>query len=69
MVYFKEIKATKHYGEHHEKYVPWHKVIEILLSTKNPRKNGDVFEIEADGYYIVFKIEQKVVYVINAKKG
>lgn len=69
MVYFTDIQPTKHYLEEHEKDVPWDKVIEIIFTTKNPRKNRDKFEIEKDGYYILFKIENNVLYVINAKKS
>ena len=68
MVYFTDIEPTEHYLEYHEKEVPWHKVVEIILTTKNPRKKGNKFEIEKDGYYILFKIENKTLYVINAKK-
>ena len=68
MVYFTSIEPTEHYLEYHEKEVPWHKVMEIILTTKNPRKKGTKFEIEKDGYYILFKIENKTLYVINAKK-
>ena len=68
MVYFTDIEPTDHYLEYHEKEVPWHKVVEIILTTKNPRKKGNKFEIEKDGYYILFKIENKTLYVINAKK-
>ena len=68
MVYFTEIKPTYHYIKEHEKEVPWNKVTEIILTTKNPRKKGDKFEIEKNGYYILFKIINNILYVINAKK-
>ena len=68
MVYFKDIQPTDHYLEEHEKDVPWDKVVEIIFSTKNPRKKGDKFEIEKDSYYILFEIKNNVLYVINAKK-
>lgn len=60
MVYFKEIEPTTHYTEHHEKDVPWEKVVEIIFTTKNPRKKDDKFEIERDGYYILFEIKNAV---------
>ena len=69
MVYFTGIESTEHYSEEHEKDVPWDKVVEIIFSTKNPRKKGDKFEIEKDGYYILFEIKDAILYVINAKKG
>lgn len=69
MVYFTEIQPTEHYNKEHEKDVPWDKVVEIIFSTKNPRKKGGKFEIEKDGYYILFEIKDAILYVINAKKG
>ena len=68
MVFFTEIKPTEHYLEYHAKGVPWNKVVEIILTTKNPRKKGNKFEIEKDDYYILFEISDNVLYVINAKK-
>ena len=68
MVYFTDIKPTDHYLEHHADDVPWHKVVEIILTTKNPRKKGNKFEIENEDYYVLFEIKDKVLYVINAKK-
>ena len=68
MVYFTAIEPTEHYLEKHSKDVPWDKVVEIIFSTKNPRKKGDKFEIEKDGYYILFEIKNNILYVINAKK-
>lgn len=68
MVYFTDIQPTEHYAEEHEKDVPWDKVVEIILTTKNPRKKDDKFEIETEKYYILFKIENNILYIINAKK-
>ena len=67
MVYFTEIRPTKHYTTEHEKDVPWHKVVEIILNTKNPKKKGDNLEIEKEGYYVLFRINNRVLSVINAK--
>lgn len=50
MVYFTDIRPTEHYLEEHQKEVPWDKVLELIYFTKNPRKKGDRFEIEKDGY-------------------
>ncbi len=69
MVYFTDIQPTEHYLENHAKDVPWYKVVEIIFTTKNPRKKGNKFEIEKDGYYILFEIKNNVLYVINAKKS
>ncbi|MFH0876194.1 MAG: hypothetical protein V1859_09730 [archaeon] len=68
MVYFTGIQPSEHYINEHEKDVPWDKVIEIIFSTKNPRKKGENFEIEKDGYYILFEIKNSILYVINAKR-
>ena len=68
MVYFTSIRPTEHYLIEHQRDVPWEKVVEIILLTKNPRKKGDKFEIEKDKYYLLFKIENNVLFVINAKK-
>lgn len=67
VVYFTEIQPTEHYLEEHQREVPWQEVMEVILTTKNPRKKGDKFEIENDNYYILFEIKDKILYVINAK--
>ncbi|HLD97149.1 MAG TPA: hypothetical protein VI934_02290 [Candidatus Nanoarchaeia archaeon] len=68
MVYFQKIRKTRHYREHHESEVPWHEAIEALFATKNPRRNGDVFEIDNKNIYVIFKVENSVLFVINAKR-
>ena len=68
MVYFTSIRPTKHYLNEHQKDVPWYEVVEVILLTKNPRKNGNTFEIENNKYYIVFKIHKNALYIINAKR-
>lgn len=68
MVFFEDIQPTSHYLEEHGKDVPWDKVVEIIFSTKNPRKKGNNYKIEKQGYYILFEIKNKTLYVINAKK-
>ncbi len=68
MVYFTEIKPTDHYLENHASEVPWEKAVEIVLITKNPRKKGTKFEIERDGYYILFEIKDRILWIINAKR-
>jgi len=67
MVYFKDIEPTEHYLKEHSKDVPWDKVVGIIFTTKNPKKKQDKFEIEKDGYYILFEIKDNILYVINAK--
>ena len=68
MVIFTDIKPTRHYLKEHIKAVPWDKAVEIILTTKNPRKKGDKFEIENDDYYLLFEIRNNILYIINAKK-
>ena len=68
MVYFVSIQPTRHYIEEHEREVPWDEVVEIILLAKNPRRKGDILEIDCDGYYIVFVVKDSVLYVINAKR-
>jgi len=67
IVYFIDIRPTEHYLTEHSKDVPWDKVVELIFTTKNPRKKQDKFEIEKDGYYILFEIKNSILYVINAK--
>lgn len=66
-MFFREIKKTIHYQENHEKYVPWHKVIEIILTTKQKRKRGNKIQIETDRYYILCELKDSTLWVINAK--
>jgi hypothetical protein len=68
MVYFTSIQPTEHYLTEHQKDVSWDKVVEIIFSTKNPRKKEDKFEIENGEYYLLFKIENNILFVINAKR-
>ena len=67
MVYYTQIQPSEHYLEYHEKDVPWHKVVELILTTKNPRKIKNKFEINTKGYYILFTITKGKLIVINAK--
>ena len=69
MVYFTNIKKTRHYQENHEQDVPWSEVIEVIFkSSKNIKKKDGKYEIETDKYYILMELEHKVIYVINAKR-
>ena len=67
-MYFKEIKKTNHYKEEHERYVPWSKVIEIITTTKQKRKRGDKIEIKTNKFYVLCKLENHILWVINAKR-
>ena len=69
MVYFTEIKKTKHYEENHEQDVPWSEVIEVIFnSSKNIKKKDNKYEIENNKHYILMELKNKVIYVINAKR-
>lgn len=65
-MHFEEIKPTKHYLEHHSN-IPWCKVIGIILTSKQRKKRGDKIIIKKDGNYILCKLENKILWVINAK--
>ena len=67
MVYFWKIRKTLHYKIHHEKRFPWSKVIEIIMTTKNMKKKGDKIEIETDKHYILSRLENDTLWIINAK--
>ena len=64
---FKSIRKTDHYKEHHEKDVPWSEVIEIILTTKNPRKKDNKIEIKINKHYILCELKDNILWVINAK--
>lgn len=68
MVYFTDIQPTMHYLAEHAEGVPWDKVVELIFTIKNPRKKGDKFEVEHEGYYLLFEIKDNVLHVINAKR-
>ena len=70
MVYFTEIKKTKHYEDEHEQHVPWSEVIEIIFnSSKDIKKKGNRYEIESGNIYILMELKDKLLYVINAKRN
>jgi hypothetical protein len=69
LVFYREIVPDTHYIKEHARDVPWEEVVEIILATKNPRKKGSKFEIESNGYYILFEAKKGIIYVINAKEG
>ena len=67
-MYFKAIRKTEHYKENHEKDFPWSRVIEIILTTRNPRKKDDKIEIKTDKYYILCELKGKPNSIIRSKK-
>ena len=68
MVYFVDVRKTLHYIEFHEAEVPFHEVFNQISKCKNPRKKGEIFVIENDKYYIVYRITNNIAFVINAKR-
>lgn len=69
MVYFTDIKKTEHYKEHHEKHMTLFEVTKVIFEErKNIRKKGENLEVETKKHYILFKIINKIAYVINAKR-
>jgi hypothetical protein len=65
---FADIRPTEHYLEYHAD-VPWETIYRIVLSTKNPRRKGDKYEIEAEGVYLLIELREGIAWVINAKKS
>ena len=69
LVYFKKIKKTAHYTEHHEKEVPWFKVVDIICkSSKSARRKQGMIEIEDSRYYVLCRLDQDALHVVNAKR-
>lgn len=66
-MYLKAIRKREHYKKNHEKDFPWSRVIEIIFTTRNPRKKDDKIEIKTDNYYILCELKDNVLWVINAK--
>ena len=66
-MYFKRIGKTEHHIKNHEKYFPWSKVIEIILTAKNKRKKGDKIQIKTKDHYLLCKLKDRTLWVINAK--
>jgi hypothetical protein len=64
----KEIRRTMHYKLFHERNFPFGEVEEIIHTNKNRRKKGNKLEIKNKNYYILIKIKNGIVYVINAKR-
>lgn len=68
LIFFTKIKPDKHYIEHHQKDVQWPEVVEVILTTKNKRKKRNRIEIKTNKYYILCKLKNKILWVINAKR-
>jgi hypothetical protein len=68
MVYFTRIVPSSHYLAEHADEVPWEMVVEIILTSKCPRKRSNKYQIETDEHYVLFEIRDQVLIVINAKR-
>ncbi len=69
MVYFTDIRKTKHYEENHEMQVPLFEITKVIFaSQKLMRKKQENIEIETNNYYILFKVEKGIAYILNAKR-
>ena len=67
-MYWKEIRRTYHFEEYHKGTLAWSDVVRLIYTIKNKRKKGDKIEIENDRFYILCKLKDKILYVINVKK-
>ena len=69
MVYFTGIKKTKHYISYHEKSFPWNEVVkEVIKAHKSIKKKSNKLEIETKNCYILCKINNNKLYIINGKR-
>ncbi|MFH1649175.1 MAG: hypothetical protein ABIA93_01355 [Candidatus Woesearchaeota archaeon] len=68
MVHFTHIKPSEHYLREHSREVPWSEAVKAILSTKNPRKKGDTYEIRTESLYLVFALKNDTLVLINAKR-
>ncbi len=66
LIVFDAIKPSRHYLKCHRD-VSWPDIIEEIFKTKSKRRKQDRFEIESDKYYILCKLKNKILWVINAK--
>ena len=67
-MYWKEIRGSSHFKEHHKATLAWSDVIRLIYTIKNKRRKGNRIEIENKRFYILCQIKGKVLYVINVKK-
>ena len=67
-MYWKEIKKSEHFEQHHKGTLAWNDVITLIYKIKNKRKKGNKLEIENDKFYILCELRDQILYVINVKK-
>lgn len=66
-MYWKEIRPDNHFNIYHKGNLAWSDIVKIIYKIKNKRKKGNKIQIEDDKIYILCKIKNKVLYVINVK--
>ncbi len=67
-MYWKEIRRTEHFDKYHKGSLCWSDVVRLIYTIKDKRKKGNKIEIEDDRFYILCKIKNKILYVINVKR-
>ncbi len=67
-MYWKEIKRSNHFEEYHKDVLAWSDVVRLICTIKNKRKRGDKIQIENKKFYILCKLEDGILYVINVKR-
>ena len=68
LLYWKEIRRSRHFEEHHEGALAWSDILRLIQIIKNKRKLGNKIKIEDDNFYILCEVKDKILYVINVKK-
>ena len=67
-MYWKEIKKSEHFKNHHEGTLAWSDVVRLIYTIKNKRKKRNRIEIEDNRFYILCELKDESLYVINVKK-
>jgi hypothetical protein len=67
-MYWKEIRRSPHFEEHHKATLAWSDVIRLIYTIKSKRKKKDKIEIEDERFYILCQLKAGVLYVINVKR-
>lgn len=65
---FEEIVQTLHYKVFHKRGVPWRLVLQIVFTANRKLKGKNLFEFKTKKYYILGKIENNKLIIINAKR-
>jgi len=65
-MYWEEIRKSKHFEQYHKGTLAWSEIVRLIYSIKNKKKKEN--KIEDDKFYILCKIKEKILYVINVKR-